>query len=98
MGNVSDRKPSVTHQDFDWEDASDGDVQSFLRDYLDEEDLYDMDEGLADGISNLYRAGGINFVPPGESVSRLSEPLTKEQKENFGDIALQSVTRTDLVT
>jgi hypothetical protein len=68
-------------------------VQKVLGKYLTPEDLYDMDTGLTDDIHSTLRLSGIGLVPPGESVSRMTDPLTEHQKENFGGIALRALGR-----
>lgn len=55
------------------------------------DDFYDMDTGLIDDIPGTLRLSGISLAPPGESVSRMRDPLTEDQKQNFGDIALRAL-------
>jgi hypothetical protein len=80
----------------DWQMATDADITNFVRENLSEEQFEDMDESLTSAMSQSYSPGGTNFVPPGESIGRLVDPLTDEQKSNFGDIALRALHRVDL--
>ncbi len=57
--------------------------------------LFDADERLARVLGKGLRYNTV-FVPPGDSVHRLDNPLTPEQEANFGDVALRAVRRTDL--
>lgn len=68
-------------------------ARKFLERHLNKDDLYDMDTGLTDDIPSTLRLSGISLAPPGESVSRMRDPLTEDQKQNFGDIALRALGR-----
>jgi hypothetical protein len=67
-----------------------------LRNYLSDDDLYDMDQGLGETMTSKMRATGSVVMPPGESVQRVRDPLSDETAQNFGDRALRALARTDL--
>ncbi|MBA3724761.1 MAG: hypothetical protein H0W89_07835 [Candidatus Levybacteria bacterium] len=71
-------------------------LENKLRDLgMTGDELFDADERLVKVLSQglCYKTV---FVPPGESVGRLSNPLTPEQEADFGGIALRAITRSDL--
>lgn len=79
-----------------WDERGGFDFNRFLRRYLSPDDLYDMDEGLAQHATSGVGAAGAIIVPPGESVQRTRDPLSEETERNFGKYALEALARTDI--